>query len=140
MAEGASPPTSIRRTAFCLWVSAFLALLATLLQVTGIVSSVASPGITLAIGLLTAGLLALVAAKVNTGRGWARWLFLVLYVIGVPFAALIFLGAPQTFRALPALLQINVVAQSVLQTAAVAFMYTATSRAWFRSARASTAP
>jgi hypothetical protein len=88
-----------------------------------------------ATGFITAGVLALVAAKLNIGRGWARWLFLFLYIIGSLISAVLVMLAPQVFIALPTLLQVSGIAQFALQTVALVLMFTRASRRWFRLSR-----
>ena len=65
-------PRAVRRAALCLWISAALALLVTIAHALGFVviagSSVAA---TVVIGLLTVGLLMLVAFNIVRKRGWA---------------------------------------------------------------------
>jgi len=118
-----------------------LGLLVTIAQATGLVATVgASVAMTLVIGVATVGLLAFVAINVVRGRGWARWVFAVVYVVGTLTAALLAVVAPAMFRVLPTILQTNIVVQFVLQTAALVLMFTVASRHWFTSRNVSTAP
>ena len=135
-------PNSVQHAALCLWLSAGLGLLMTTAQVSGLVKTVgaAGPGLTAAIGLVTAGLLALIAAKISAGRGWARWLFAAIYVIGSLGSVVLIFVALEVFRALPTILQANTIAQFVLQTAALVLVFTSTSRRWFNSTHADAAP
>jgi len=132
-------PASVQRAVICLWISAGLALILTLVQVTGLIET-ADVGLTAVIGLVTTGLLALIAAKISTGRGWARWLFAVIYIIGSLASAVLAVVAPELFRALPALLQGSTVVQFLLQTTALVLIFTSTSRQWFKAKRVGTAP
>jgi len=110
-------------------------------QVTGWVATVgASVGLTAIIGLTTVGFLALVAAKISAGRGWARWTFAVIYVIGTLWSTVLAFVAPAMFRALPTILQANILAQFVLQTAALVLIFTGTSRHWFKSKHVGATP
>jgi hypothetical protein len=110
-------------------------------QVAGVVRTAGSGiGLTAVIGLVTAGLLALMAGKINAGRSWARWLFALIYVIGALASAVLVLIAPAMFRALPSLLQGNTMAQFLLQTTALILIFTSTSRHWFKSKHVETAP
>ena len=141
MAVEDSRPASIQRAAICLWISAGLALLVTLAQVTGFVQTAgASVGLTAVTGLGTAGLLALMAAKISVGRSWARWLFVVIYVLGSLTSAVLVLAAPAVFRALPTVLQVSMILQTLLQTAALVLIFTSTSRHWFKSGHGAAAP
>ena len=141
MTTEASRPQAIKRAALCLWFSAALALLVTTAQVLGLVPLVgASPGMTATIGVLTAGLLVLIAVTVSARRGWGRWMFAVIYVLGNLVVVMLVLIMPEAFRALPMVLQANMVVQFVLQTAALVLMFTGTSGRWFRTRHGATAP
>jgi hypothetical protein len=141
MTAEASRPLAIRRTALCLWFSAALALLVTVAQVLGLVPLAgATPGMTATIGVLGAGLLALIAVAVSARRGWGRWVFAVIYVLGNLIGVVLVLIMPEVFRAMPLVLQANMVVQFVLQTAALILMFSGTSAQWFRTRHAATAP
>ena len=136
-----SVPRSVRRAALSLWISAALGVLVTVAQATGLVATVgASVAMTLVIGLVTVGLLVFVAINVARGRGWVRWLFAVVYVVGTLAGVLLVAVAPAMFRVLPTILQTNMVVQFVLQTSALVLMFTAASRHWFMSRNVSTPP
>jgi hypothetical protein len=92
------------------------------------------------IGLLTVGLLAIVAGSISARHGWARWLFAVIYVLGTLGAMVLVVMAPQFFRVLPIVLQVNMVAQFILQTAALILMFSSASRHWFATRHGETAP
>src|SRR5258706_14738778 len=99
MTRDASMPTSAHRAVICLWISAGLALLMTAAQATGLVKTVGSVGLVTVIGLTTAGLLALMAAKINPGRRWALWLFAFIYALA-PFGFVFHVLVPTAaFRA-----------------------------------------
>jgi hypothetical protein len=132
-------PASVRRAAACLWASAGLALALTAVQVLWVVGP-ADVGVTIGIGVATAGLLALFAAKINAGRGWARWLYALIYTVGTLGSAVLLLVAPGSLRAYPALVLVGTGAQFILQTTAMALIFTSASRWWFKVARAKTAP
>ena|SRR5690242_18495616 len=123
MSKVASQPQPVRRAAICLWISAALTLLAMTAQLLGWVSLVgASPGMTVAIGLCAAALLGVVAAGISARRGWARWLFAVVYVFGIFGTMVMVVVTPDTFRALPGVLQANTIAQFILQTVALIYV------------------
>jgi hypothetical protein len=92
------------------------------------------------IGVLTAGLLVLIAVTVSARRGWGRWVFAVIYVLGNLGAVMLVLVMPEVFRAMPMVLQANMVVQFVLHTAALVLMFTGASGRWFRARHAATAP
>ena len=141
MTGSASRPKSVQRAAICLWISAGLALFMTLAQVTGLVATVgASVGMTAVVGVVSAALLAWMAAKISSGRGWVRWLFAIIYVLGSLASVVLVLAAPAVFRAFPAILQGNTIVQFILQTAALVLIFTSTSRQWFKSRHAGAAP
>jgi hypothetical protein len=141
MTPGVSQPQTVRRAALCLWLSAALAFLATTAQVLGWVPLVGStPGTTAVVGLVTAGLLAVVAGSIGARHGWARWLFALVYVLGTLGALVLVIIAPEVFRALPIVLQANTVAQFILQTAALILMFSSDARHWFATRHAETAP
>ena len=70
-------PESMRRAVVCLRVSAVLAAVVGMLQLTGTIPA-ANPVMAVGIAAISAALLALLAVKVGTGRNWARWVFVVI--------------------------------------------------------------
>lgn len=81
--------------------------------------------------VITAGLLALVASKVSAGRGWARWLFLAVWILGSLSGMAVVVLAPQAFLAWPGTVQAIAIVQFVLQTGALVMLFTHASREWF---------
>ena len=141
MTPSASQPLAIGRAALCLWISTALVLLVMTAQVLGWVPLAGStPGMTVSIGLVTAALLGFVAASVSARRSWVRWLFAVVYVLGTLGTVVLVVLTPEVFRALPMVLQANMIAQFILQTAALVLMFTSTSRHWFATRHVETAP
>ena len=132
-------PPSIRRAVICLWISVLLTAALTALQLFGLTAN-ANVVVTALTGVITAALLALVAAKVTTRRGWARWLFVVLYILGSFTFIVSVLLAPKMFLSLPVLLQTSGVVQFALQTASLVLMFASTSRQWFKAPHAATSP
>ena len=124
-------PNSVRRAVLCLWISVGLVLF---LTVAAFFAPLGIPHD--AVGTLTnlasAALLALVAVKLDAGRGWAQWLFAAIYVLGLSTFVASMLLSPETFRSLPILLQASGIVQLALQTAALIFMFTGTSQRWLR--------
>ena len=124
-------PRSVRRAVLCLWLSVGLVLLLTLAAFfapLGIPHDV----VTTLTNLASAALLAWVAVKLDAGRGWAQWLFAAIYVLGLSTFVVSVLLSPETFRSLPILLQASGIVQLALQTAALVFMFAATSQRWLR--------
>ena len=122
--------------AVCLWISAGVAVIGTGAYLIGLLES---PDIlnTTIVGLVTAALLGLIAAKIDAGRNWARWLFVVVYVFGSLYTSFVLLLlAPQAFRSLPLVMQGSALVQFVLQTTALVLLFTSASRQWFKAKRA----
>ena len=131
----ADKPRSTRWTVILLWTSTGLAALMTLLHLIGVVPT-HNAAIRAAIGGIIVALWAFIATMVNSGRGWARWLFVILYVLGSVLEIISMLLVPRLFLAMPHLAQAYSVAQFVLLTVAVILTFTKSSREWFKSARA----
>jgi hypothetical protein len=127
-------PPSVRHSVACLWVSAGLAAVLGLLQLSGILPT---PDLKAAVatGLITVALLALVCVKVGAGRNWARWFFVGIYALGSVSFAVAALLWPQAFLSLPPLLKISAIGQFALQTAALVLMFTKPANVWFRASR-----
>ena len=124
-------PKSVRRAVLCLWMSVSLVLFLTVAAFfvpLGIPHDV----VTTVTNLASAALMALVAVKLDAGRGWAQWLFAAVYVLGLSTFVVSMLLSPETFRSLPILLQASGIVQLALQTAALVFMFTPTSQRWLR--------
>ena len=118
-------PTSVRRAAVCLWISVAVTVVSAVFHASILTSA---DVVTLAI---TAGLLALVAAKVSAGRSWARWLFLVVWILGALSGVAVVVLAPQAFLAWPGTVQAIAVLQFAIQTSALVLLFTRASREWF---------
>jgi hypothetical protein len=128
-------PPAIWRATRCLLISATIVVLAAAFAVAGVSGSRAGVLLLIAVNLASVGFLALIVWKLNAGRNWARWLFLVLYVLGtVMFAGGLAL-TPQAFLSLPRLDQAAALVQFALQGAALAFMFTPAAGHWLRSKR-----
>ena len=129
--DPANKPDSVRRAVLCLWLSVGLVLF---LTVAAFFAPLGIPhdGVTTVTNLASAALLAWVAVKLDAGRGWAQWLFAAIYVLGLSTFVVSMLLSPETFRSLPILLQASGIVQLALQTAALVFMFTATSQRWLR--------
>jgi hypothetical protein len=74
----------------------------------------------------------LCAVTMNAGRGWARWVYGILYSLGIPLYVISILIAPHVFLSSPALTQFLVVLQLTLQTAVIVLMFAPASREWFK--------
>ena len=93
-------PLSVGRAVICLWASAGITGAGTVLQLVGVIPT-ADLTATIVIGLTTFALLAFVAEKIRAGRGWVRWLFLVIYILGSFGFIATMLFLPQVFLAQP---------------------------------------
>jgi hypothetical protein len=132
-----SRPQSIRAAVMCLRLSAAVAAVLTLLPLLGVLPLTGATAIATAItGFVTVGLLALVAAKINAGRGWARWLSAVIYTLGSFIFVLGSLLEPRTFSVLPTSSKVSAAVQFAIQTAALICVFLPGSRAWFARAAA----
>ncbi len=82
-------------------------------------------------GVITAiwALTAFLVAMIERGHNWARITYLVAFLIGLPFSALSILA---NFDQAPMVGIVAVVAQVLLQIAAVVMLFTGPSGAWFR--------
>ena len=128
-------PAAISRAAICLGISAAVVVVTTGITLANWVKS--APLLTamhiVVISAFSIGLLALIAWKLNAGRGWARWFFLVLYVLGtVVFVAGLFAPEPD-FPSAPIHEQVSAAVQFGLQTAALIFMFTPAAGRWLQS-------
>lgn len=132
-----SKPKPIQQAVICLWVSAGLVALLTVVSWTGAlgIPSGVEPMVTNLISFL---LLALVAMKVSAGRNWARWLFAVIYTLGSLMLLVSLLLAPQVFSSFPMVLLGSTIAQFALQTVALVLLFIGTSSQWFKSRGAAT--
>jgi len=131
-------PQSVHIAALSLWVSAALAFVMVAIQVPRL-SSLVTVGamapvqlvVTLATAIITVALLVLVAAKVNAGRGWARWLFLVVWIVGAGVMAAAVVYNPRGLQNMPPLIAASERLQWILQTTALVLMFVRPSREWF---------
>jgi peptidoglycan/LPS O-acetylase OafA/YrhL len=128
------PPASMRAAIVCLWLSVAIVAVLTLASWANVLGLPNTPSLTVN-NLLTLALLVLIAIKISAQRGWARWLFAVLYVLGSLATLYLAVFVPQSFRNLPAMLQVTGLAQLGLQTAAMVLIFLPPSRRWFKAQR-----
>jgi hypothetical protein len=122
---------SLRRAIACLWTSVLITAVVTILVVIGVFAS-SDLGGDIFIGLGTIALLGFIAEKLKVGRGWARWVYLVVWVLGSFIGAIAAALTPQVFLSLPLIMKGTFVVQFILQTAALGLLFTSESRQWFR--------
>lgn len=135
-------PRSVRAAVLCLWISLAFGAAMSVIQLVPIlrlfnVGGVGLPALaaTLLTVALTLGLLAFVAVKLNAGRGWVRWLFVAIFLLGVALLAVGAAANPDRLLATPPLTAAGDILQLALQTAAVIFMFVRPSREWFAARR-----
>ena len=94
--------------------------------------SLRSAGFALVVFLFTFGLLLFLVLKISSGRNWARIVFLVLFLAGIPF----FLpNLTKELKRNPLVATISVV-QVLLQTGALFLLFKSASAVWFKKGRA----
>jgi glucan phosphoethanolaminetransferase (alkaline phosphatase superfamily) len=131
-------PKSLRAAVLCLWLSVGIVALITLATWANVLGLISTPSLTVN-NLLTLALLVLIAFNIGAGRGWARWLFAVVYVLGALMTLYLVLFVPQSFRSMPTLLQVTGLLQLVLQTAAMVLVFVPASTQWFTAKRSQAA-
>jgi hypothetical protein len=124
-------PSALRAAVACLWCSVALVALVTVAAWAGIWGLIHSASL-LVNNLLTLALLVLITLKISAGRGWARWLFAVVYALGTLVTLYLALFVPQSFGSLATVLQITGLLQLALQTAAMVLIFIPSSRPWFK--------
>jgi hypothetical protein len=132
-------PASLRRAIACLWVSVGLTVVLADAHLVGILATpdVIQASITAAIA---ASLLVLVAVNLSGGRGWARWLYVGVYVFRSFTFVVFLLLAPHAFLSMPVPDQVSAAVQLLPQTVALVLMFTRSSRQWFKDPHAGSSP
>jgi hypothetical protein len=128
-----SAPTTVTRAVTCLAASTALAAILIVLSLVGVVRL--SPGASNVSNIITCAFLAVATWRIAAGKGWARWLFIAIYVFGSLAGGVVLLLEPDVFRVLPAALIGSAFAQLAIQTAAVVFLLRAPAREWFKTKR-----
>lgn len=133
-------PQSIRLAVLFLWISMGLAVAMQALRLPGYLQMMRSGAMMPAdlaaqIGgtAISCALVVLVAVKIGAGRGWARWIYLALYMLGMAMTVLTLAMMPRMFQYLSAapIAAASIALQTVLQTTALAAMFVRPSRQWF---------
>ena len=137
-------PQAIRLAVLLLWISVGLAVAVTAWRMPAYLQMIRS-GVMAPVYLfvqltwvaVSCGLVILVAFMVAAGRDWARWIYVLLYVLGTFITA-----GPLAF--IPNLIQYlqtapisaaSMLLQPVLQTVALVAMFVRPSREWFAAKR-----
>jgi hypothetical protein len=128
-------PPSVRAALACLWLSTAVL---TLLTIAAWANLLALPNTasTTVNNLLTLVFMLLVIVKLTAGRGWARWVFAVVYFLGSAVTVYLSVVQPQIFRDQPLALQVTGLLQLALQTVAMVLLVVPASRQWFAAQRA----
>ena len=132
-------PTSVQWAVRCLWISVSLVLVVSIAPFLG-VAGIPGDAVAIVTNLITGGLLSWVAIKVGAGRSWARWMLAVIFVLGSLIFVVSLVFTPEAFRSLTPVAKASCIVQFVLQGAALVFMFTRTSRQWFRVTQVPSAP
>src|SRR5258706_1715424 len=143
MNSGIEKLRSVRAAVLCSWISVGLALALTVVQL-NVHAGTAFRVFYAVTGIFTAVLLTVLAVLLTTGRGWARWLFLAIYLYGV----FEFVKAIPYMASLSSLISSLIspldlgsgVAQLVLQTTALVLTFTTTARRWYKENSLAPAP
>jgi len=128
-----SRPHEVTLAARLLWVALALGALSFMVDSVRAASGGSLPLAAVVISLLTLGLLGWLTHKIAHGRNWARIVFLIMFVVGVPIF----------FLQLPAMLERSVfataisVAISILQIVALYLVFIGVGARWFRRRRGS---
>jgi hypothetical protein len=126
-------PKTVHLAVVCLAISSTCAALLAVALGTGLLHP--PSGASNFANVLGVAILALATWKIAAGRGWARWLFVIVYALGVLAGGIMFLVRPEPFLAWSMAMVASSLIQTALQTAALAFLFTPSSREWFRSRR-----
>ncbi len=130
-----APPPPVRAALVCLWLSTGILALLTIAAWASLLALPNSASVTVN-SLLTLAFMLFVIAKLTAGRGWARWVFGVVYLLGSAVTVYLSIFEVQTFRNQPIALQATGLAQLALQTAAMVLLLMPSAWQWFRGQRA----
>jgi glucan phosphoethanolaminetransferase (alkaline phosphatase superfamily) len=125
-------PSPVRTALVCLWLSTGILALLTIAAWANLFALPNTASVTVN-NLLTLAFMLFVIAKLAAGRGWARWVFAVVYFLGSAVTLYLSIFEPQTFRNQPLALQATGLVQLALQTAAMVLLLVPTARQWFRA-------
>jgi hypothetical protein len=128
-----NPPSMVIAAERLLSLSAVMPALITTAAYRGFLP-VTVPGIAVVANVTIAALVALCAVNIGVGRNWARWLILVLFVVGVLILLLAVSIDPQVLQLAPTLLVVVGLIQCVIQLLALVLVFMPASTAWFKPA------
>jgi FtsH-binding integral membrane protein len=127
-----NPPGVMRIAQTCLWASVAIAAMLAVAVWTNLLGVTSTASLTVN-NLLTLALLLWIAVKISAGRGWARWLFAVVYALGALMTLYLALFVPHSFSSMPLLLQVTGLLQLALQTTAMVLIFSPPARQWFKA-------
>jgi hypothetical protein len=116
-----------------LWITLAIGLVRTFLDHQKVTQEVADAGFgsgfVYFVTIFTLGFMALQIYLLGAGKNWARWLFVILFAIGIPSSANQLITS---FANAPLSSSIGVI-QALAQIYACVLLFTPTSRAWFKN-------
>ena len=124
-------PSSVRTAVVLMFVSLGLGFVRTILEWDSVVERAAPIGGALVVVVVQAVVIVFftwVTLMIARGRNWARVLYTVFFVIGLPFVGL---GMLKLLPVAPVSAMLGIL-QAVLQVVAVIFLFRAGSRGWFK--------
>ena len=124
-------PNTIKYGVALIWLSAIITLLVTLAIMLNFLPFTMKT-VDAVPGFLTAGFLGFCAYKINKGSNWARWLLLLVCLLGGILTPFIFFFAPHAFKGMPSILIANGFVQCTLQTAALVLFFIKPSSNWYK--------
>jgi hypothetical protein len=139
MNKSSSRPSLVTAAERLLWLSAAIAAVFTTAAYVGLLPF-RIPGNAVVSNLITVAFIALGAVKIGAGRNWARWLMLVVFVLGSLMLPLAMIFAPQVLRSMPTLLVLVGFIQFVIQLAALILVLMPASKGWFQPTAQVAAP
>lgn len=125
-------PDKVGTAVVLLYVTLGIGVLRSIMEASRL-SAQASVGFVMFITSAVLGLMWFFIYMIGKGRNWARITFLVLFIIGIPFAVLPLL---QSLAANP-LSGLLGIGQTVVQVIALVFLFQKPSSEWFRQMKAS---
>ena len=124
-------PDKVSKAVTLLYVTLGIGVLRSIMEAPRL-SQTAPIGFVIFISLFVLGIMWFFIYKIGKGRNWARITFLVLFIIGIPFAVLPLLQslAASLFSGLLG------IGQTVLQVIALVFLFQKPSSEWFNQMKA----
>jgi hypothetical protein len=80
-----------------------------------------------------------IALLILSGRNWARWLFAIMFVVGIPTMMAV-IGQLSTWLHDRPARAVLLLMQSLVQVVALIFLYLPEANAWFRAVKAARKP